>query len=192
MLSFGLVNLWTLERQDLGDHYSWANDDTLRRLSGFPPKPRSMTQLDAWFGDLAKDGTQEVFSIKSPDAQSLGWVHLYDIDLRNGTASLGIVLDSEHWGHGYGHDALTAVVTHAFEDLRMVRLEAEILAMNRPSMALFEKLGFLHEGTKRQFYYTAGRRLDVHIYGLLASEFARPQPLSPTKASNILEGEPEE
>ncbi len=192
MLSFGLVNLWTLERQDLGNHYSWANDDTLRRLSGFPPRPRGLAQLESWYAELVKDASQEVYSIKSSEAVPLGWVHLHDIDLRNGTATLGIVLDSEHWGRGYGHDALTAVVIHAFEDLRIARLEAEILAMNRPSMGLFERLGFVHEGTKRQFYYTAGRRLDVHLYGLLATEFVRPRPLSPTKASNTLEGDPEE
>ena len=176
MLSFGDVNLWALERQDLGQHYRWANDDTLRRLAGVPPEPRSLSQIEAWYVSLQSDQSQNVYSIKSGDAQMLGWVHLHDIDRRNGTAKLGLVVDPEFWRQGVGFQALSAAVIHSFEDLRLARLEAEILSMNRPSMGLFEKLGFRHEGTKRQGYYTAGRRLDIELYGLLVSEFVWPKP----------------
>lgn len=175
MLSFGKVNLWALERQDLGHHYRWANDDTLRRLAGVMPQPRSMAQLDAWYVSLAADPLQEVYSVKSHEAEMLGWVHLHGIDLRNGTASVGVVIDPEFWRRGFAYQALAAVAIHAFDDLRLARLEAEILAMNHPSKALFTKLGFVREGARRAAYFTAGRRLDVEIYGLLAGEFVWPQ-----------------
>lgn len=175
MLSFGTVNLWALERQDLPQHYRWSNDDTLRRLAGVPPRPRNMAQLESWYAALQGDESQEVFSVKSPEADLLGWVHLHAIDVRNGTASLGVVIDPQHWGRGLGYQALAALVIHAFDDLRLARLEAEILSMNHPSKGLFVKLGFSHEGTKRQSYYTAGRRLDVDMYGLLAIEFDWPK-----------------
>lgn len=179
MLNFGEIHLWALERQDLGHHYRWANDDTLRRLAGIPPEPRSMARLEAWFASLQNDQTQNVYSVKSSQAEMLGWVHLHDIDPRNGTASVGLVIDPEHWRRGLGYQALAAVLIHAFEDLRLARLEAEILTINHPSRALFEKLGFRHEGTKRQGYYTAGRRLDIEVYGLLALEFEWPRRPSP-------------
>lgn len=175
MLSFGTVNLWALERQDLGPHYRWANDDTLRRLAGVPPRPRSTALLESWFATLCGDQTQEVYSVKDSEARMLGWVHLHAIDLRNGTASVGVVIDPEFWRQGMGYQALAAVVIHAFDDLRLARLEAEILAMNLPSKGLFQKMGFQHEGTRRQGYFTAGRRLDVEIYGLLAQEFVWPE-----------------
>lgn len=179
MFNFGEVHLWALERQDLGHHYRWSNDDTLRRLAGIPPEPRSLSQLEGWYASLANDRSQRVYSIKSSDTQMLGWVHLHDLDQRNGTASVGLVIDPEHWRQGFGYEALAAVTIHAFEELRLARLEAEILSMNKPSRALFEKVGFRHEGTKRQGYFTAGRRLDVEVYGLLASEFQWPRKLQP-------------
>jgi RimJ/RimL family protein N-acetyltransferase len=175
MLSFGAINLWALERQDLGHHYRWANDDKLRRLAGVMPQPRSMAQLEAWYQTLANDPRQEVYSVKSGEAEMLGWVHLHDLDLRNGSASVGVVVDPQHWRKGVGFQALAALAIHAFDDLRLFRLEAEILSMNHPSKALFAKLGFGHEGTRRQSYFTAGRRLDVEQYGLLASEFVWPR-----------------
>jgi RimJ/RimL family protein N-acetyltransferase len=175
MLSFGSVNLWALERQDLGHHYRWANDDTLRRLAGVLPRPRSMAQLEAWYASLSSDQSQDVYSVKSAEAEMLGWVHLHNIDSRNGTATVGVVIDPEQWRNGFGFQALAALVIHAFDDLRLHRLEAEILAMNHPSRALFAKLGFAHEGTRRQGYFTAGRRLDVELFGLLSSEFVWPK-----------------
>lgn len=185
MLSFGSVNLWALERQDLEHHYRWANDDALRRLAGVSPQPRSMAQLDAWYATVANDKTQDVFSVKSPKAEMLGWVHLHDIDLRNGSASVGLVIEPEQWRQGYGYQALAAVVTYAFEDLRLARLEAEILSMNHPSKALFTKLGFQPEGVRRQSCFTAGRRLDVELYGLLASEFFWPTAPEPSTEQNF-------
>ncbi len=175
MLSFGEINLWALERQDLGHHYRWANDDTLRRLAGVMPKPRGMGQLETWFGSVANDATQEVYSVKNGQAEMLGWVHLHNIDLRNGSATVGVVIEPEYWRRGFGYQALAALAIHAFDDLRLARLEAEILSINSPSRALFEKIGFQKEGTRRQGYFTAGRRLDVDLFGLLVSEFTWPR-----------------
>lgn len=174
MLSFGSVNLWALERQDLGQHYRWANDDTLRRLAGAAPTPRSMPAIQAWYETIAADPSQEIYSIKTAEAEMLGWIHLYDIDFRNGSASTGLVIDPAYWRQGYGLEALAAAIEHAFFDLRLVRIQAEVLSMNTPSRGLFEKLGFMHEGTKREAYYTSGRYLNVEIYALLIHEYKRP------------------
>lgn len=178
MLSYGAVNLWAVEKQDFGEHYRWANNDTIRRLVGAPPKPRSTTELEAWLVEVLKDPTQEVYSIKTPEAQMVGWLHLFGIDLRNGCAEIGIVLDEEEWGKGYGHDALVACISYAFEDLRLHRLQAEVLDINIPSKNLFAALGFSLEGCRRESCYTSGRFLDTAIFGLLDNEFTRPQPRS--------------
>lgn len=134
-----------------------------------------MALLESWFATLVGDPTQEVYSVKDHQAQMLGWVHLHNIDLRNGTATVGVVVDPEFWRQGVGYQALAALCIHAFDDLRLARLEAEILAMNHPSKGLFQKMGFLHEGTRRQGFFTAGRRLDVEVYGLLAQDFVWPK-----------------
>lgn len=175
MISFGACNLWKLEKTDLGDHYRWANNDNLRRLVGGPPHPRSVAEIETWYQTVSNDAKQQLFSIKLADASSLGWIQLFAIDQNSGSAELGIVLDEEHWGKGYGHDALVALIRYAFEDLRLHRLGAEVLAINLPSLKLFETVGFQSEGRKRESYYTSGRFLDVNILGLLSREFTCPQ-----------------
>lgn len=181
MHSFGSVNLWKLEKADLGEHYRWANNDNMRRLVGGPPRPRSSHDIEAWFQSTLADSTRELYSVKTATARLLGWVQIFSIDLINGSAEVGVVIEEDEWGKGYGHDALAAVSTYAFEDLRLHRLGAEILAINLPSIKLFEKLGFQKEGVKRESYYTSGRFLDIEIYGLLSRDYVRPQPKSPTE-----------
>lgn len=174
MLSYGAINLWAVEKQDFGQHYRWANNDTIRRLAGAPPKPRCTAELEAWFVDVVKDPTQEVYSVKTCEARMVGWVHLFGIDSRNGCAEVGIVLDEEEWGKGFGHDALVATIRYAFEDLRLHRLQAEVLDINLPSKNLFGALGFQEEGRRRESCYTSGRFLDTVVYGLLSREFHCP------------------
>lgn len=176
MISFGALNLWKLEKQDLGEHYRWANNDSIRRLVGGAPQPRSFTDLEVWFQSLQNDKKQEVFSIKTSDTAFVGWTQLSGIDYFSGSAEVGVVIDEQYWGQGIGHDSLVALVRYAFEDLRLHRLSARILSINIPSIKLFNRIGFKAEGTAREAYFTSGRFLDVEWLGLLSREFECPQP----------------
>jgi diamine N-acetyltransferase len=178
MISFGSTNLWMLEKQDLGDHYRWANNDNFRRLLGGYPRPRATHDVEAWFQTAINDSSRDVFSIKTPAAKQVGWAQFTLLNYISGSADVGIVIDEEEWGKGYGHDALVALVRYAFEDLRLHRLGADILAINLPSKSLFEKVGFSSEGVRKEAYYTSGRFLDVECYGLLSRNFSCPQPKS--------------
>lgn len=178
MISYGAINLWKLEQADLGEHYRWANNNNLRRLLGGPPNPRSYPDIEAWYRTLLSDRTREMFSIKTSDAQLVGWIQLFGLDLVAGCGEVAILVDEAHWGQGFGHDALAALTNYAFEDLRLHRLSAEILSINLPSINLFQKLGFQKEGVKRESYYASGRYLDTDCYGLLATEYLPGPPRS--------------
>jgi len=178
MISFGATNLWTLEKQDLGEHYRWANNDNLRRLSGGYPRPRSTHDVEAWYQSVVSAVTREIFSVKTQTAQHVGWAQFSFLNYVSGSAEVGIVIDEQYWRQGYGHDSLVALIKYAFEDLRLHRLSAEILAINLPSKNLFEKVGFRQEGTKKEAYFTSGRFLDVEIFGLLSRDFTCPVPKS--------------
>lgn len=46
-----------------------------------------------------------------------------------------------------------------------------VFAYNEPAIALYENLGFRHEGTFREFLQRDGVRHDMHLYGLLRPEW---------------------
>ena len=80
------------------------------------------------------------------------------------------MLGREHWGRGFMHEALSALITHAFETCALRRLEVEVNSANNPSNGLIQKLAFRKEGFLRQRWFRKGSTHDTNIYGLLRDE----------------------
>ena len=119
--------------------------------------------------------TEYMWSVKDAGGQMMGIVNLMNVCPRSGCADIGVVIDPAHQGQQIGFQSVSAVVVHAFEELRLHRLTADILSINTPSIGLFKKLGFVPEGIKREAYFAAGQHLDISVLGLLASEYRRPE-----------------
>ncbi|MDO9353805.1 MAG: GNAT family protein, partial [Solirubrobacteraceae bacterium] len=86
-------------------------------------------------------------------------------------AELGYALARQAWGGGYMHEALQALVAHAFEALQLHRLEADIDPRNAASARSLERLGFVREGLLRERWIVDGEVSDSALYGLLAPEW---------------------
>ena len=67
-------------------------------------------------------------------------------------------------GRGIGFD-------QCFDELNLHRVQLTVFDYNKRAIALYEKLGFQHEGTFREFLHRDGRRYDMHLYGLLRREW---------------------
>jgi ribosomal-protein-alanine N-acetyltransferase len=100
------------------------------------------------------------------DRAFLGACDLSDIDWRHRRGEVGFVLANNAWGHGYGLEAMRAVVDHAAA-LGLKRLWARAHAGNERSERLLERLGFEPEGYLRGHIQRAGERRDCKIFGLL-------------------------
>jgi RimJ/RimL family protein N-acetyltransferase len=92
---------------------------------------------------------------------------------RDRRVELGYWLAQPAWGHGLATEAAQAVVDFGFSGLGLARIYAQVLADNRASLRVLDKLGMVNEGVKRQ-HVLKGRRLhDVVLYGLLRDEWSR-------------------
>jgi RimJ/RimL family protein N-acetyltransferase len=79
--------------------------------------------------------------------ERLGNVSLAPINERRGWANLGYWIHPTHQGKKAATEAARLAVTHGFEELRLHRISAAIVAHNEASKRVVEKLGFVHEGT---------------------------------------------
>ena len=166
------IRLWPLERHDLLTNYQWANDRELARLAGMNPLPRSVAEIERWFEGTAADPEVRLFSIKTPEGDYLGNIELRDLDLRCGRAEVGIVIGEQAWwGKGCGTEAIRTLCRFAFEDLRLHRLYARVLASNPRALRSFSKCGFRSEGVERDAHFQDGAFWDVHVLGLLVHEW---------------------
>jgi RimJ/RimL family protein N-acetyltransferase len=128
-----------------------------------------MHRIDWW--DLGRGVTFAVTRSDEPDAL-LGTVSLRRY-VRDRRAELGYWLAAPSWGHGFATEAAQAAVDFGFRELGLARVYAQVLAGNRASLGVLDKLGMVNEGVKRQHVYKARRLHDVVLYGLLRDEWSR-------------------
>jgi ribosomal-protein-alanine N-acetyltransferase len=126
-----------------------------------------MHRIEWW-----KQGRGVTFGVTHADEPEplLGTISLrrYARDRR---AELGYWLAAPVWGHGFATEAAHAVVGFGFRQLGLARIYAQVLAGNRASLAVLDKLGMVNEGVKRQHVHKGRRLHDVVLYGLLRDEW---------------------
>ncbi len=74
-------------------------------------------------------------------------------------------------GRGLGTEATRLAVFHGFDDQRLNRIELEVYAFNPRARHVYEKVGFAHEGTRREALLYNGEGVDAHIMSMLRSEW---------------------
>lgn len=101
----------------------------------------------------------------------IGNVYLTGINYINRTAESHILIgDKASWGKGYGGEALREILTFAFDELGLNRIEARINADNASSVRLHEKVGYRQDGVLRKAIYKCGRYKDVIVMSILKEE----------------------
>ncbi len=104
----------------------------------------------------------------------IGSCGFYLFDLESRHAETGYELNRVYWRQGIISEAMTAILTYAFNELDLARVEAVVDDVNERSKGLLRKLGFTHEGTLRKRFYFRGRFFDEHFFGLLKDEWHAP------------------
>ena len=164
MIVHGQVFLRPAERDDLPLFVRWFDDArTSRTLSAVAPM--SLAMEEDWFertvANQGRDGYHFVIC-RLEDDRPIGTIGLFELDLRNGNAGLGISIgDPEDTGRGYGTDAMRALVGWAFDMLRLERIWLDVYAFNPRARVVYERLGFVHEGTLRHGAFRFGEHVDL-------------------------------
>jgi ribosomal-protein-alanine N-acetyltransferase len=101
----------------------------------------------------------------------IGTVTLINLDLTHRRAEVGYALGHAHWGNGYIHEALNALLGYAFGVLDLHRIEADVDPRNAASIRTLERLGFQREGYLRERWQVGGEIQDALFYGLLRPDW---------------------
>lgn len=173
MLTGERVRLRAVEREDLPRYVAWLNDPELRgHLLVFAPL--SLNDEERWFAGLGVDASRKVFAIDR--AEGDGWVHvggcgLERVDVRNGSCTVGIFLAApSERGQGTGSEALRLLLDFAFDEMRLHRVELEVFEHNAGARRVYERLGFIVEGQRRESAFKGGRFLSPIVMSLLEHE----------------------
>jgi ribosomal-protein-serine acetyltransferase len=101
----------------------------------------------------------------------VGVISFEQIDWTNLCVEIGYWIDAAMQGKGLVTTVCRALVSYAFEQYQLNKVEIHCAAENRRSRAIPERLGFAQEGILRQAERFADWYNDLVVYGMLASEW---------------------
>ena len=94
----------------------------------------------------------------------IGCIDLFDYDMINSRAGVGVFIDEKFRNSGLGFKALSLLKTISLKDYLISNLYANILSTNKVSIQLFEKAGFNKNGVKQNWIRTENSMEDVFFY----------------------------
>ncbi len=82
----------------------------------------------------------------------------------SGVGELGLAINKDHRGMGYGGAVIGVLVDHILGALGYRKITARILRNNPASIRLFESHGFKKVGTMRKHWKVDGRFEDLYLF----------------------------
>ena len=128
---------------------------------------------EAWFEGISRSREDRVlFGIFAWDTEELvGGIDLRDINHRNGTALLGVsVYSPEHWGSGYGSEAVRLMVEYGVFFLNLHNIMLNVFSYNTWAIRAYEKAGFREIGRRRGTVRLGHERFDDVLMDITADE----------------------
>jgi RimJ/RimL family protein N-acetyltransferase len=169
------IRLRAPERSDIPKFVQWINDPEV--LVGLQQVlPFSSVDEENWFDSMiSRPMAEHILVIE----YSLGdkWIPIgslgfHNIDWRIRQAEIGIMIGEKlYWNKGFGSEAMELMIANGFKTLNFNRIALEVYETNPRAIHVYEKLGFVHEGRKRQGMYKDGRYIDVLMMSILRSEW---------------------
>jgi ribosomal-protein-alanine N-acetyltransferase len=173
------IDLQTVEEDDIEFLQRGVNHPEVRRYIGAFRTPINGERYREIFESIDSDEEGATLLAVPHEGEHagepIGSVQLYPINNARGQANFGIWFIPEAWGNGYATEASAYLIDYGFQQLRLHRISAVSDAPNTASIALCERLGFVHEGTSREYGFADGEYVDLERYGLLADEWDGPR-----------------
>ena len=169
------IRLRAPEPSDVDCMYLWENNPEMWRY-GFSPAPLSRHQIweyiQRYDADPIADRQLRLMIAEliscTGNERSVGTVDLYNIDIRNRHAFIGIMIAKEHRRRGLAMQALALLIQYCRCNLGIEQLAATVAADNKPSLDLFIKAGFKQIAViPRWICRPDGVRADAHLLTIM-------------------------
>lgn len=163
-----LVTLRPVQRSDAAE---LATVDAQTKMLTGTHRQFGLAELEQWY-DTRGEQTDRIdwAIIENSTACWAGEVVLNNLDADNGSCGFRILLQGPRfYGRGFGTEATRLAVDHAFA-VGVHRVELEVYDFNPRARRVYEKVGFRHEGTKRDALLWDGSWIDAHVMAMLATD----------------------
>ena len=158
------------------DYYS-SFDTSAARLASynvdFPSTVFESKEYSEKIANLSTNNCRTVFAIETLDGIHVGRINILLDDHENGTFGIGLKIDRDNRGKGYGTSAVKLLLKYGFMEKRLNKYTVSVLEGNEGSIKMHKKLGCEQEGVLRQNIYTNGRYYDEIYFGLTKDDYLK-------------------
>lgn len=162
-----------IELEDLDILYKWFSDiEFLKNYDYVNPIPQTKDQVNKMILDFESDEESKVFAIKLNNTNKIIAIGGFcDIVKDNEVATFFIGIgDKKERGKGYGKEAMNLILDYGFNNLKLYKIQLNVLEFNNTAINLYEKIGFIREGILREFVLRDKKRYDLLLYGMFRNE----------------------
>lgn len=156
--------------EDAEKYCEWINDISIM-MHLEPTMSLSVEAEKAVIREL--QSKHRIFSIIDMESDELlGSCGLHDIDHVNGLALFGIFIGNKNfWNKGYGEEATRLCLDYGFNVLNLHNIYLLVIEYNPRAIRCYEKVGFKTIGKRREARFFGGKRHDILLMDILASDF---------------------
>lgn len=168
------IGLRILDESDVdGNYQNWFNDAEVCRYNSHHRYPMARDELADFIRKSHSSSNAVILAVEIKEAGiHIGNISLQNINYIDRAAEISFIMgEKEYWGKGYATKAARLLISHAFEQLGLVRIYFGTSEKNLGMQKVGEKLGFQKEGVRRKAIYKNGSFCDIYEYGLLREEW---------------------
>ena len=171
IISGNLIVLRPIQMAHVSTTYlSWLQDAEV--MQGIASSGYTLENLREYvFEKIAQPGTCFYAIHSKEDEAHIGNVKLDFFDEKANVSELGLLIgDKKFWGKGIGYEACKLLIDFGFKILKRRKIYLAVYESNPAAKKLYDKLGFVLEGTLRKHVQVNGNYYDKYIMGLFENE----------------------
>ena len=143
------IKLQPIKLADAPDFVRWFGDKEVVKYL-LRQTPMTLPEEKKWITKTLKAEDKIFWSIDNEEGKLIGNTGL-TVDVKNKAASFGIMIgEKDQWSKGYAGECLKLIGNFVFKKLKYNRLELGVYEQNKRAWRVYEKVGFVLEGVKRE------------------------------------------
>jgi RimJ/RimL family protein N-acetyltransferase len=177
------VELRPTEESDYPLIHTWMNHPEVWRYMDYE-LPYSLADVAEDIERSRREGHPFTILVRN---RPIGRIGLNQFRRRDRICSLYMFIgEPAFWGAGYAHDAVMTLLAYAFGRYDLHQVELWTLADNNRAIAMYQRCGFVHEGTLRERSWKEGRWVDHVVLSVNLEEFERARQAWDAEASSFV------
>ena len=170
MLKGKIISLRRVKQDDLKFLRDWRNTPSIWE-NNTQFILLNLKQQNSWFKKINDNISKErMFTVIDGKQNPIGICGLVQIDEDNRNAKVAIIIgNTKNHSKGIGTESLNLLLEYGFKELKIHRIDAEVIEYNKKSLNFFKKLGFKQEAVMRDYIFRNGKWWNLFIFSKISS-----------------------